>query len=365
MVTGNTARVDTLTLNKILAKRVEPIFTQSVLMAMLRSKGRIMYNQAEDAIRWRPRFKRHQLQPGSLNTKNRDFANINFNRKAELPIRSYDMGSSYSRFERLLSRKKGVLLYNIVDEVTRAMGDDFVESFRLELYKDGNAGDQDTIHGLESWFSQSGLSGNGITGLPNDTYAGLLTTLGWYGGSWPTGTWPLQGTSTTPQYWAWSPLIVDYHSRQFNKDGTSVYNFANKWQQAINFGKTYLKVVQDTTPDICILEPELQRAAEDSLEGIQTFEVTQTSDLVKLGFKTLQYNGLELATEFGVPASVGYILSMKKLALRCALPQLIGAEEDHDIRTSEDLRAISFWGNVMCDSPAFHAKLVAISASGT
>lgn len=362
---ANTARVDTLTLNKILAKRVEPIFTQSVFMGMLRSKGRIAYSEAEDAIRWRPRFKRHQLQTGSLNFKNRDFPNTNFWRKAELPIISYDMGSSYSRFERLLSRKRGVVLYNIVEEVTKMMGEDFVESFRLELYKDGNAGDADTLMGLESWFSQSGLSSNGITGLPNDTYAGLLTTLGYYGGTWPTGTWPLQGTSTTPEYWAWSPLIVDYHSRQFNKDGEASYNFANKWQQAINFGHTYLKVVQNVVPDLCILEPQLLLAAQDSLEGEQTFEVTQNSDLVRLGFKTLQYNGLEMTSEYGVPADVGYILSFSKLQLRCALPQLIGPEEDHDIRTSEDLRAISYWGNFKCDSPAFHCKLQAISSSGT
>ncbi len=362
---ANTARVEVLTLNKILAKRVEPIFTQSVFMGALKTRGRIAYNEAEDAVRWRPRFKRHQMQTGALNIKNRDFPSQNFHRKAELPIVSYDMGSSYSRFERMLSRKKGVLLYNIVEEITKAMGTDFVESFRLELYKDGNSGDADTIMGTESWFSYSGISGNNITALPNDTYAGLLTTLGYYGGSWPTGTWPLQGTSTTPEYWAWSPLIVDYHSREFDKDGTSVYNFANKWQQAINFGKTYLKVVRDSTPDLCILEPQLLLAAEDSLEGEQTFEVTQSSPLTKLGHKTLQYNGLELTSEYGVPADIGYILNMGKLQLRCALPQLIGVEEDSDIRTSEQLKAISFWGQLMCDAPSYHCKLVAIAASGT
>jgi hypothetical protein len=90
---------------------------------------------------------------------------------------------------------------------------DIEEAFGDELYVDGNAsGNEGRIHGFESWLGNSGAATNGYVATPSDTYAGLSTTLGNYGGTWSTPprntNWP--DGKGDPEYDFWSPLLVDY-----------------------------------------------------------------------------------------------------------------------------------------------------------
>lgn len=355
MVAAHPARINTLSLGKILARRVEPIFTSSALMGLIRSNGGIVYNATEDDYRWRVRHKRHQVERGDPHDATRSFVKKNRYLKAELPIRHYHMGTSYGRLEALLSRGKGTLLYNEIDESTKAMAEDFVEGFRMDLYEDGNAGTQLTIHGLESWLSENGLLSGGYIGEPNDSYAGLNTELGYYGGTF-SGTWP-DGVSTTPEYSAFSPIITDWNSAQFGTNG-----WANNWQKALNFHYTYQASIRKDKPDITIMANDLLRIAKDSLIGKTTFEITQTSKMTDLGFDTLSYNGQEIVTEFGVPSEACYILTSKHLQMRCVTPTMLYTEQDSDIVTAESLKSVAFWGNLLCYSPAFHGRLKKITA---
>jgi len=244
------------------------------------------------------------------------------------------------------------------------MASDFMAHFGEKFYLDGNAtATNQDIHGLESWY---GNTGSCVTGSyvanPNDTYAGQSTALG-VTGSWTpetSGGWPT-GTGYTEYHW-WSPMIVDYNNSGL---GGTTANWSNQWQFALNYCLTYLLILQNVTPDICIMAPSLHRQAKDSLAGQQRFTTTADSKLTKLGFQTLQYEGLEIATEYGVPQQLAYVLPWEKLEFRSMQKQLVAVAQDTDITTSERLIAMDCYGNFLCESPGFTGKLEAVSAAGT
>lgn len=360
MATSHPARISALKLGVILTKRVAPIYTKSALMALIRQNGGIHFNATEDDYRWRPRFYRQQPAAGDPHYGTYSFPATNLWKKAELEIKAYRMGASNTELERLLSQGRKTLLFDGVDATTKTMSEDFMESFRMDLYNDdSNSGDELKLTGLESMFSYSGLVGSGYVGVNDDTYAGLKTELGYYGGTWSSGNiWPI-GTSTTMEYSAWTPMIVDWNSAQFN---VTTKKWANSWQQALNFTFSFQGIIRDTKPDLCLIEGNLLREAQDSLIGVQGLEITQNSKLTKLGHETMTYNGRELVTEFGIPSEACYVLTSKWIELRCVTSQLLGSQEDVDIVTLQDLRTLGFYGNLVCYNPGAQARLVKITS---
>ena len=359
MAIGATARIRTSVINEYIRKRIEPIYRKDAFMAKLKSAGRITYGHGGEKVEWRPRFRRRTITAGDGNPVSISFPQTNTKKQATLEWVNYNLGESYTKFEKLVSQNKETAIFKIAEDAVNEMVDDFMEDFRLKLYTDGNAGDGNDLSGLETWMGSTGsVITDGVCADPSDTYAGLSTLLGNYGGDWTADTsdaWPT-GTGDT-EYHFWSPVLVDYTNTKFaGTAATWQYN----WQKAIRYALTYGEVLQRQTYDLILLNPELLRIAKDSLDAIQQLEVTQNSDLTKLGHKTVQFDGHELVTEYGVPSAVGYLLSFDNLELMSMQKQLVGRMEDTDITTATDLKAIDFYGQMKCESPAFTAKLVAI-----
>lgn len=356
-----TPRIEVSALHKYIRKTVEPIYRKSVLMAELRKRGRISYNNGGDYMEWRPRIRRRDITAGNGNPVAISFPRTNTEMKVSLPWRQYQMGESITKYEKLTTQNKAETFFKIAEKVVKDMMDDFVESFRLKLFVDGGANTKD-IHGLESMFSVNGVVTNGKVGNCNDTYAGKSTALGALGGDWTPDSgdaWPT-GTGKV-EYHAWTPLVVDYQNSGWT--GTTK-DWKTTWKQAIRFGTTYLGLLQKQEPDMLLLTAEMVREMKDSLDDSDHFivEVKPTTDV---GYKMLTFEGLSIAYEYGVPDGCGYFLSFDAMELMSMQSQLVEKADDTDITTSTDLIALDFYGNLRFEAPSYFGKLAAISPLGT
>lgn len=354
------ARITTSVINAYMRNRIEPIFRKDVLMAMLKSKGRLTFNAHGAKLDWKPKFRRQDIVPGDGNPVSISFPQMNKRKVAQLEWVNYNLGASWNKYEELISQNKETALFKIAEDVVKDMADDFMESFRLKLYTDSSvAANSRDLSGLETMFAVNGVIASGTVGSPNDTYAGLSTVLGNYGGDWTADTgkaWPT-GTGS-PEYCFWSPIVVDYTNSGW---AATTKTWPNTWQEALNYAVTYGEQLQRQSFDLILLNSELLRQAKDSLIGKQTLEVTQNSELVKLGHKTIQFNGIEMASEYGVPSGVGYLLSFDKMELLSLQGQLVGKMDDSDITTAQQLRAMDFYGQLKFEAPSYFAKVAAIS----
>ena len=342
----------------------EVLYPQHILMAALKSRGRIKFNKGDYAIRWKPAYKRSSIVAGPANPASRSFPQRNFWKEATLPWREYHDGFGMEKFEELANKGPGKF-FDLLEARSRITLESFAADLNLRLYYDGNSSSTPKdIHGLRSW---DGHTGSCLTGMafadPDDNYAGLNTDLQAYGGSWdpPSGkSWP-RGTGTPPYYF-WSPKIVDYNNSGVGWTGDT---WRENWQEALNYGETFMKTLHGKKPDLWIVEADMERICKDSLKSLQTLEVTQNSPLTKLGHKTLTYNGIELASEYGVPEDEGWGIYFGDIELWSMQKQLIMQEKDYDITTATRLVALDSYLQMITWTPARQLKLEGVSTAGS
>ncbi|MHC4177853.1 MAG: hypothetical protein ACYSWU_10120, partial [Planctomycetota bacterium] len=172
-----TARIVTTTLNAELRRKVEPLFRRSYFLDQLKQRGKISFNNHGDFMQWRPRKRRRTITAGSGTNVTIPFPQTNVRQKVNRPWRHYTLGESIEQYELLVNQNKETAIFSIMEDTVDGAADDFVESFRLKLYTDGNAGNGDELHGLESCMSVNGCVTNSKAGDPNDTYASVSTAL--------------------------------------------------------------------------------------------------------------------------------------------------------------------------------------------
>jgi hypothetical protein len=358
-----TPRLDATTINAWIKKKCEPIYRKRIVFGMMKAKGRILMNVNENgakALQWLPRFRRRDITPGDATPSTRTFTPTNVYKQASIPYRTYWMGETISKAERLMQQRSDSTLANLVTTLAGQMTEDFTDALCDEIYRDGyTSANSKRLIGLESMFGVNGCVSNSPVGDPNDSYAQLTTNLGTYGGDWTANSgkgWPT-GTGDT-EYCFWSPLVVDYTNTGW---AATTKTWPNTWQEAVNYLITYGQTLQKTKYDLILVNTELMRQMKDSMNSKQTFEVTQGSDTLKAGFETVKFNGVEFWDEFGVPDAVGYGLNWSKMELRSLQSELIVTERDTDITTSSQLLAMDSWLGMRFESPAYFAKLQAIS----
>jgi hypothetical protein len=203
---------------------------------------------------------------------------------------------------------------------------------------------------------------------PSQTYAGVSTALGNKVNDWShdntAEAWPMGDYSEGYNYN--SPLMVDYNATQFTpSDGTANRSWSTQWQGAFNALVTYMGLLHDMPVELVVWHGDLERQAKDSLVGNQRFIVSDSSPTRALGFKSLEYNGVETMSEWGVPNGMGFALNFEKMSLKNWQSQLIEKEDDHDIVTSDDLHKLDNYSQLICDSAGFFGALVPGIAEGT
>lgn len=345
--------------NAWIREKVGPQLRKRYLLRESESRGRWSMDKHGEQIEWRPTFKRRAASAMDVNPTAFSFPSVNRKRKAFLPWRAYGHSEGTNKFDRLATTGEGSFFKDVEDKTTE-LSEEFVETLCDELYNDYNAAGNKGWAGLESVFSYSGLISGMPVADPNDVYAQLYTTLGYYGGSVSTGTWPV--CECTTDYDAWSPLHVDWANELF---GTGTNAWADNWQEATNYLLTYMGILRKQKPDVLLLNADLLRLAQDSLAAIQTLEVTANKPKINVGAQELSYNGIPFVAEYGVPANTGYAITWDQIELWSMQGQLIHTTTDDDISTSQNLIALDSYSQWIYRYPSALGKLSAITTAGT
>lgn len=347
--------------------------------ALLESNGRVTYNHSGNGFDWNIQFK---LPPASGNTgeQTRNFVRRNYNKVANLDWRGYEVTDSMTWFEFLANKgEEGIvkIFDNMVGNLTKGLK----QHFGRQYYVDGNAtGNETCWHGFESMFGRTSNKTIDITNgaertanqadaicVPSDTYAGISTVLGTYGGEQETSTpWP-HGVAS-PEYDFWSPLIIVFDSTEF---GATDDKF-DKGDEAIRYGLTHsqrnLGGLDEQTTQV-FLDRELFRAfkkAQGAKEEIVVDNASQGT-LRSLGFKnSFIFDGVEITSENGVPNRVGYGININKVELASMDSTLLKTEAEWDMRTQSYNAVVSTLSNIVFKSgPRAFFKLLEFDTAGT
>jgi len=259
-----------------------------------------------------------------------------------------------------LQNKSVPAIVNIYSNVAKLLMEDIEDGFEDELYIDGNAAaNVKRMHGVESALGTAGNTINISTGAertanaadkagaPDDTYAGLTTGIGDYGGSW-TGSWP-DGTGDA-HYDFWSPVLVNVLSSAF--DG-SADTFAAQGDEAIRYGiiRSQKNKSRRGQLDMIVLNSNWYNLLLNLLESKERFlsrPGRNEGSLAKLGFTdVVNYDGVELTWCFGVTDSTGYGFNVDEMEL-CSLQGQMFVPEgpDFDIASQSWRFSIDFYGNL-------------------
>lgn len=340
--------------------------------AMLKAKGRITFNHGGDYLDWKVRYKRSPMQ-GYADSDTLTFSRRDRWKTAQLDWRGYAATDSMTKSERLRNKSTEAII-KVYEQIGKSLMEDMEDQFGDEFYIDGNAsGNTKRIHGLESFFSTSGASTKYPVGLPNDTYAGLVCTLGNYGGSWST-----TGTTTTATDWPagtgdahydfWAPLIVDYTSAVATSTAagtqgwtSSTKTWPNTCKEAIRFGVIYSHRDKSRRGQLetGLFNSDLYRQFVNTLDTEERVVVSRGDGegLLSLGFRdVINFEGLEISWEYGVPAYIGYGWNFEQVELQSMQGNLFVPEgPDFDISTQSYRFSIDFYGN-MKSNPKYQVK---------
>lgn len=351
-------RVTNTTTRKFLREKEPAVFRNRKLLAMVKDRGRVSYDNAGDGFRWEVQFKLPQMIAfGDMQTLS--FPQQQLWKSANLDYRGYAIPDSMSKGEFLKNRSTEALV-QVWSGRTERMTNSISEQFGNEFYVDGNAaGFEDAIHGIESFLGYSGAATNGFVATPSDTYAGLSTALGAVSGTWDESggatTWPLGEGSADFDYW--SPTIVDYEDTAWS---TGTDTWPNTAREAIAFMVIFCgkNKSMDSRLDLIILENNLYRQLISALDANERTTVKRgdgKNGVYSLGFTdVVNLNGVDVTYEFGVPPTKGYAFNIDKMELMSQQSQLFIPEGPTWVPGSQAwVYSIDFYGNLKFESPRY------------
>lgn len=341
------------------------------LLALLESNGRVTYNHGGRGFDWRVRYKRHNAE-GNTGETIRNFARVNLDKMAYLQYRGYQ--ATDSMYEKEMQENKGEhAIVKVFDGMVDSIEASMKQALATEPYIDGNAtGNETSWHGLESMMAATQTinisTGAARTanaadkcGYPNDTYAGLSTILGNYGGEQETGAvWP-DGVAD-PEYDFWSPLLVNYTSSAFNGAADT---WAAQGDEAMRYG--IINSQRNSSMDGQITNISLARNLYNDfmnlIDNKEQIQVTSENGLRALGFKSvIIFDGVEVSWEAGVPTSTGYGFNYNLMELMSMYPNLLKSEgPEYDIDTQSYKAVVSTLSNLKFKSPRNFFKLLTLA----
>jgi hypothetical protein len=356
------------------------VFRRFKVFAMLEQSGNILMNQSGRGFDWNVRF-RNAPVTGNTGDTPRTFSRINMWKRAELPWRGFTATDSIYRRELLENRGQQALV-NVASNMASRLQESLEQYLSYQPYVDGNAaGNENFFHGALSFLGYNGtidesVSGvatqntttttsGGVTytgrsgdrfGYPTDTYAGLSTQLGYYGGgrlNATTGTFP--DVAVDPEFDFYAPLVVNYNSTGWTGTG--------KWYSTQNgtaVAATREGIVQckrndtrESQIDMVVLDRKLFVGYLNSLESKERAVVSRENGLRAYGFSDVfEQDGCEICHEAAVPPGLGFGMSIGNMELRCLENQLFMAEGPYFSEETQSYRyACSTLGNMRFKSP--------------
>ena len=331
-------------------------------LAALKSKGRVMYNKRGSSTKWQVQYKEPPVEDyadGGVV----DYSRQDLWQQAELDWRGYISKDAQTIKEELINAAGETQLINRYKEIVPNLAKAMANRIGLELYVDGNAtGNQNRFHGIESFMGYTAAGAANKVATPNDTYAGLSTVLGNYGGAWsddlstqPNATlskdWPFGQGDT--QYDFWSPKLANYVGTDWTGTGT----WASTCERVLREVSTWCKLINGEGIDEYLLAQDLYTGYL-AVQGTKQRILVGTNNGGELGFdSSYTQEGVKLSTEYGITAGIGYGLNYGAMELDVLGSQLFESRgPDYSPHTPGWLFFISCFGNMRFNPKGF-AKL--------
>lgn len=358
------------TIDEFIRDVEDAIMRDYKFLALVQSRGNVTMNHSGLKMNWKVKFRRAQPK-GYADMDVQNFPRRIRHKTATLPWRAYALGEAVSKFDQLMNRGAPAIVNVIADKV-QVMTDDMQTFFGEQLYVDGEAtGNEKGIHGLETMFGAGSTSLNQPIALPDGSYAGITTDLGFYGGSWDLATsgpgsgatiWP-SGHSLTTEYDFYSPLLVDYTNSFWDTPN-------NTWEetctQAVRYAiiKARKNKSRQGQIDAVFLNEELYRLWIERQSQKERLVVNQGGGgdgrtLTSMGYgDTFNFEGAEITWEFGTPVNTGYGINADYIELASMQGRLFQPNGPYEHQVDKTIRYdIDFFGNLRFDSPKFFFKL--------
>lgn len=310
-------------------------------LALLQSKGNIIYNQGGTRFEWKVQFKQKQIAT-YVDGQTPTFDRINRYQSPTLNYIAYQLPESVTKLETLANQAPEAIV-SLMSGKAELLAKEMKQQFGSQFYVDGNAsGNENKLQGLESFGSISGAATNGYVGVNNDTYAGLSTALGALGGSWTTSggstTWPRGSGTTDYDYWT-SPVVL-YDNTSFGAGAA----WSNDSEEVLSFAivHSHRNGGRQGMLDAFFLDRELYRQFMAYQRSRQRYEVSRGASttgqagvlmdtaggtLTSMGFPgVLYHDGVEVTQEFDVTVNRGYGLNFDEMQMLCNADMIFKTE---------------------------------------
>lgn len=328
------ARVVATTIQNYFPEVEVEVLRSRRLGAMLENRGRIKMNVSGDGWEWRIQYRLPEVSTNDGTTV-RTFAPQNLWKVATLAHRGYQATDAITKGEALLNTGREAIV-KVTNQIIKNLRQTIDDAMSEDYYLDGNAtGNTERFQGIETFLGINGTVDSSQTGgttaqraanaadpfgYPSDSYAGLSTQLGTYGGAnratastgpdyhWPNGT-------ADAEFDFFTPIIINYTSTYFNG---ATPTWAEQCLEAMRLGIVHANRNASKTGqlDFYLLDRTLYVAALNKLDAKERVMVTNTTGLRSFGFKNVfELDGVEVSYEYGVPSAVGYGFNINQMEL--------------------------------------------------
>ena len=368
------ARVIGTTIVQHLREEELSTFRKFKVYAMLEKAGNVLMNQSGRGFDWNIRYKNATVQGSSGDTP-RVFSRQSLWKRLELPYKGFTTQDSIFRRELLENRGQQALV-NVAGKMASRLLTSMEQYLAREWLQDGYAaGNELRFHGVESFLNATQTiqvdSGTSVTArtanaadpfyYPNDSYAGLSTVLGAYGGSQRAGNWP--NGYADPEFDFFSPVIVNAASSYF---GSTTWR--DNCVKAIREGlhQTRRNDTKEDQIDMVLLDRRLYIDMLNTLDAKERVIVSRTNGRRSYGFTDVfELDGVEISQENSIgsvssTANSGYGLCIGNMELLCMEGQLMSSEGPfYDEITQQYRYVVSTLGNLKFKSPRNFFKIIA------
>jgi hypothetical protein len=335
--------------------------------AALEGAGQIRTNMSGRGFNWQIQYRNH-TPSGNNGETPRSFSRENLWKELNLEYRGAQVTDAIYKKEMLENRSTQALV-NVAGKMASRLLTSMEQYLSREWVQDGYAaGNELRFHGIESFMGATetiSAAGAGATNrtknaadpffYPNDSYAGLSTVLGAYGGSADTAMWP--NGKVDPEFDFFSPVIVQAVSSYF---GASTWkdNCAKALREALH--QTRRNDTKEDQIDMVLLDRRSYIDFLNTLDAKERVIVSRTNGLRSYGFTDVfEFDGVEVSSENSLPANTGYGLSVGNIELLCMENQLMVSEGPfYDELTQQYRYVVSTLGNLKFKSPRNFFKLV-------
>lgn len=331
-----------------------------VILKLLKEKNRIKYGFAGSKTKWTVKFKQLELE-GYADGDSLAFARKTLTKTAELNWRGYKMTDAISEQELLENGDGDTQIIDLFQSKLKQMEEDADDQFCQEFYIDGAAaGNEKRLFGIESFMSVntgSQTSTDVFATVLNDTYAGLVTTKGNYGGQ----------SDQDREYNFWSPVVVSTN----RTTGSGSKAWATDAVESLRYGIIHTRrgVKRNLQLDLIVMSRDNYATLLLQLDSKQRQIVNEKNSIARFGFTdVVQIDGVDCTMDPDIPAkdaagddirAYGFNTSQMELRVLGKKKQLWNASGDTFREDNMHHRFwIGFYGQIVFMSPRHFAKWV-------